>query len=140
MDFWISLVLWVVVAALLLYGWFYNMGQYRETTKDVLVTVGSCVASLFALRAVLPGLAATLVAAAVVVAFILFAFLSPFSRKLPRYVCTAAGIVLLALLMYVCDKFIGLSSLMTCLVGAVLFCVFYGLTLYIYARRHGRKE
>ena len=65
MGGWISLLLWLAVAALLLGGWFYNMGQYREATKEVLVVVGSCAASMWLLARFNPGLWPPLAAGAV---------------------------------------------------------------------------
>ena len=67
MGGWISLLLWLAVAALLLGGWFYNMGQYREATKEVLVVVGSCAASMWLLARFNPGLWPPLAAGAVAV-------------------------------------------------------------------------
>ena len=134
MGVWISLLLWLVISGLLLFGWFYNMGQYRETTKDMFVTCGTCVAALWALRTYHPGLTLTVTLAAVVVAFMLFSFLSKNALKIPKYVDSAAAILFMALLMYVCDKFLGMSFMASCIVGAVGFCVLYGLIIYLYAR------
>lgn len=138
MGVWISLLLWLAISGLLLFGWFYNMGQYRETTKETLVTCCTCIASLWALRTFLPGLTLTVVLAAVAVAFMLFSFLSRYALKIPRYVDMAAAIFLVALLMYVCDKFLAMSLVAICIVGAVGFCVFYALIFYLYARLQGR--
>ncbi len=128
------MILWAAVSTLLLYGWFYNMGQYRETTKDVLVTAGSCIGSLWALRTFLPGLTVTVATAVIVAIAIPITFLSPIARNIPRYAYTAASIVLLSMIMYICDKFIGLSLPVTCMIGAVLFVAFYSITIYAYSR------
>lgn len=36
----LAFVLWLAAAALLLGGWFYNMGKYRQKTKYAIVIIG----------------------------------------------------------------------------------------------------
>ena len=98
MGFWISLILWAAVAALLLYGWFHNMGQHRETTKDILVTAGSCIVSLWALRRFLPGPAVSGVVAAAAAAFLLAALVPRTGRLIPRSAAIASAMVIVSLL------------------------------------------
>ena len=139
MGFWISLILWAAVAALLLYGWFYNMGQHRETTKDILVTAGSCIVSLWALRRFLPGPAVSGAVAAAAAAFLLAALVPRTGRLIPRSAAIASAMVIVSLLLYILDKFAGLSAVAVCAAGAVAFVALYALTLRVYARRAAKR-
>ena len=140
MGGWISLLLWLAVAALLLGGWFYNMGQYREATKEVLVVVGSCAASMWLLARFNPGLWPPLAAGAVAVGAALALLFTPLGRAVPRYAAMGASVVGTLGLLYVLDTFTPLPDAAAYAVGAALFLALYAATIYIYARRAARRD
>lgn len=135
MGVWISLLIWLVLAALLLGGWFYNMGQYREATKAVLAVGGSCLAAMWALARFSPGpwLVGGLAAAALVAALVVL--VAPAGRAVPFYGVLAASALASLGTVYTMDKFAALPAAVPYVAGGALFVILYVCATLMYARR-----
>lgn len=140
MGVWISLLLWIVLAVLLLGGWFYNMGQYRNVTKAVLSVGGTCVAAMWLLARFSPSVWLVGAVAALAVLAVVVVLAVPALRHTPIYGVVAAAIVAALGTVYVLDKAMTLPSYIPYAGGGVLFVLLYVIITFVYGRRRQDEE
>ena len=130
MDFWITFIVWLAVSALLLFGWVYKLGKYRELTKETFFTLflgGGALA--LAVRFRLPLWGAVALAAAAV-AYMCVAMLTRLRPKMPKWANTPAATVLLVMVWHALGYHAGLPRPAALGCGVAVFLVAYGLLIY----------